>query len=404
MTDPAQAPARAASQSQSVAAQQLLEHAERQRLLDVARQLLLLLPDPAMGGILALVSKQRELQDRLVEIEQRVHEHEPAFDCIKHIKAVAGHEGTNVLLTQRQELAAVDSARGKRRDVRRKAEALEALGADPDADPNADPETFYSMQAEALDVVVCSGGISGNLAAKSRLLAAQLLAGYSTPVCGPSEFGHIPYPYAVDENSVVADIGSGGGALLRALAAVLNCLMVIGIEVNTTHLVTSDSLMVLAQEALQKKGLTNRSPTLTGCFNAEQGGGLEPVTHAVGYVGSVPHANAICRAVATSKTLRVVLIVCTKVDLFKYILDKEFLSPELKRAGYGYVPRQPWEAAMRLKGFCCEFGNAYFTFAMCITVERQKHAARSMTNDDVLESELATVSLNDAIKHFKRFK
>jgi hypothetical protein len=383
-----------------VAAQQLVEHAERQGLLDAARQLLLLLPDPAMGGILALVSKQRELQDRLVEIEQRVKEHERAFDCIKHIKAVAGHEGTNVLLTNRQELAAVNSARGKRRKVRRNAEALEAL----DADPNADPETFYSNQAEALNVVVCSGGISGNLAPHSRLLAALVLAGYSTPVCGPSEFGNIPYPYAVDETSVVADIGSGGGALLRALAALLSCLMVIGIDVNTTHLVTSDSLMWLALEALQKKGLTLRSLMLTGCLNAAQGGGLEPVTHMVGYVGSVQHANAICRAVARSKTLRVVLIVCTKIDLFKYIVDKEFLSPELKSLGYGYVPRQPWEAAMRLKGFCCEFGTAYFTFAMCITAERQQHTEHSMANDGVLESELATVSFNDAIAHFKRFE
>jgi hypothetical protein len=303
------------------------------------------------------------------------------------------------LLTPREEQAAAKSERGKR-NGRRNAEALEALG----ADPNVDPGTFYSRQVEALNVVVCSGGISGNLAAHSRLNAALFLAGYSVAVCGPSEFGNIPYPYAVDGTSVVADIGSGGGAVLRALAALLCCLMVIGIEVNTAHLVTSDSLMVLAQQALQKMGLAYRTPIYTGCFNAAQGGGLEPVTHALGYVGSVQHALAFCRAVATSRTLRVVLIVCTKPDLFKYILDEEFLSYELKRQGYGYVPRQPWEAGMRLKGFCCEDGTAYFTVAICITAERQQHAKCSMAKDGVLNSEVATVSLEDAITHFKRFE
>ena len=90
--------------------------------------------------------------------------------------------------------------------------------------------------------------------------------------------------------------------------------------------------------------------------------------------------------------------------MFKYILDKEFLSYELKSQGYGYVPREPWEAGMRLKGFCCEDGIAYFTVAICITAERQQHAKCSMAKDGVLESEVATVSLKDAITHFKRFE
>jgi hypothetical protein len=321
------------------------------------------------------------------------------------VKRVNGHQGTNALATARGEEAAAHSAREQRQLQRAMAEYDRAIG----AGQSPCPFVHHTAAATERGILRTQGGISGSLDCTSRANVAKALAGYSMPLhpTSAAAYGRLPGPCALKPCSVAADFGQGSGGVVRALGSLVQIRLVVGFDVSLSHVTSSDNITALAELKLAKQGLAFRTPIATGIWNAAQSTGFEPITHVISYIGSIELARGVSRTIATSTTLRAVLLVCTHVDLLKYILDAEFLSEGDRRDGFGFVPRQPWQAAMRLDSFKCEQGRAYPTFLIAVSLELQKHTQRLMARDGSLELEIAAATYTFehalATDHFKRF-
>jgi hypothetical protein len=376
------------------------ENREMRALFEAQAAFLMRGPQLPIEVVRLLVEYDRQLSDAMVELSARVIEHGmPVYDVVKR---VAGHEGTNALLTARGEEAAAHSARDQRHLLRTMADYDRAIGAGNTPGPLA----HHTAAGVERGILPSQGGISGSLDSMSRVSVAKALAGYYMPLHRSSAYGRLPEPCALKRWSVFADAGQGSGGVIRALASLVQIELVVGFDISLSHLVSSDNLTAVAERKLRDKGLAYRTRLATGRWNAAQGRGYEPITHLYSYIGSRELALAVCRTIATSTTLRAALLVCTHVDLLRYILDAEFLVERDRLDGFGFVPRQPWQAAMRLCGFKCEQGTAYPTFLIAVSAELQEHVRQLMARDEHLEPIAeATSTFADALAtdHFTRF-
>ena len=378
------------------------ENREARALLEAQAAFLLRGPKLRVDAMLLVMEHERRLSDAMVELSARVIEHGmPVYDVVKR---VAGHEGTNALLTARGEEAAAHSARDQRQLQRTMADYDRAIGAGHSPGPLA----HHTAAGTERGILPSQGGISGSLDSMSRVNVAKALAGYYMPLHRSSAaYGRLPEPCALKRSSVFADFGQGSGGMVRAMASLVQIELVVGFDISLSHLVSSDNLTALAERRLREKGLALRTQTAGGRWNAAQGRGYEPITHLYSYIGSRELALGVCRTIATSTTLRAVLLVCTYVDLLTYVLDAEFLDERARLEGFGFVPRQPWQAGMRLCGFkCAEGGRAYPTFLIAVSPELQEHVRQLMARDGTLEPIAdATSTFADALAtdHFTRF-